>query len=95
VSEASLRRSLEADQYEWVVDERVVAVLGFEERGSSIVLLHTATEPAARGQGHATRLVGAVLQDVADRGLVPSVRCPFIRAYLKQHPAPAASAPTD
>ena len=82
----SLRRSAEPDQYEWVVDGEVAAVLGFEERGSTIVLLHTATDPALRGRGHATRLVEAVLADVADRGLVPSVRCPFVRAYLQQHP---------
>ena len=82
----SLRRSAELDQYEWVVDGEVAAVLGFEERGSTIVLLHTATDPALRGRGHATRLVEAVLADVADRGLVPSVRCPFVRAYLQQHP---------
>jgi predicted GNAT family acetyltransferase len=86
VSPGSLRRSVESDQYEWVVDDRVVAVMGFEERGSTIVLLHTATDVAARGQGHATRLVAAVLQDVAERGLSPSVRCPFVRSYLKQHP---------
>jgi predicted GNAT family acetyltransferase len=95
VSEVSLRRSAESEQYEWVVDDRVVSVLGFEERGSTIVLLHTATDPAARGQGHATALVAAVLQDVADRGLVPSVRCPFIRAYLKKHPTPAAGSTTE
>lgn len=89
MAEASLRRSPELDQYEWVVDGEVAAVLGYEERGSTIVLLHTATDPALRGRGHATRLVEAVLQDVADRGLVPSVRCPFVRAYLQQHPTVA------
>jgi hypothetical protein len=72
VSVGSLRRSVEADQYEWVVDDQVVAVLGYEERGSTILLLHTATDPALQ-----------------DRGLVPSVRCPFVRAYLQQHPTPA------
>ena len=86
---ASLRRSEELDQYEWVVDGEVVSVLGFEERGSTVLLLHTATDPGMRGQGHATRLVAAVLQDVADRGLVPSVRCPFVRVYLQKHGTPA------
>ena len=85
MSNACLRRSIDSDQYEWVVDDRVVAVMGFEDRGDTIVLLHTATDPDARGQGYATRLVAAVLQDVAGRGLSPSVRCPFVRAYLKQH----------
>ena len=88
----SLRRSAELEQYEWVVDGQVAAVLGFEERGPSILLLHTATDPALRGQGHATRLVAAVLEDVARRGLTPSVRCPFVRAYLQEHPLPAQGA---
>ena len=86
---ATLRRAEESQQYEWVVDDAVVAVLGYEERGSTILLLHTATDPVRRGQGHATRMVEAVLQDVAQRGLVPSVRCPFVRRYLQEHPTPA------
>ena len=31
VPTASLRRSVESDQYEWVFDDQVVAVMGFEE----------------------------------------------------------------
>jgi predicted GNAT family acetyltransferase len=84
----SLRRSDELGQYEWVVDGRVVSVLGYELRGDAVLLLHTATEPGERGRGHATALVGAVLQDVADRGLTTSVRCPFIRGYLQRQPSP-------
>ena len=86
---AVLRRSEDLSQYEWVVEEEVVSVLGYELRDSTIVLLHTATDPGSRGQGHATALVAAVLEDVAARGLTTSVRCPFIRAYLQSHPAPA------
>ena len=33
---ASLRRSAESDLYEWVLDNRVVTVMGFEERGDTI-----------------------------------------------------------
>ena len=93
MSAPTLRRSSELEQYEWVVDGQVAAVLGFEERGRSIVLLHTATDPALRGRGHATRLVAAVLEDVAARQLVPSVRCPFVRAYLQEHPLPVQDPP--
>ena len=93
MSAPTLRRSSELEQYEWVVDGQVAAVLGVEERGSTVLLLHTATDPALRGRGHATRLVEAVLADVAQRGLVPSVRCPFVRAYLQEHPPPAPATP--
>jgi len=84
VPATSLRRSDELSQYEWVLDGRVVSVLGYELRGEEVLLLHTATEPGERERGHATALVGAVLQDVADRGLRTSVRCPFIRRYLQR-----------
>ncbi len=93
MSTPTLRRSSELEQYEWVVDGQVAAVLGYEERGQSILLLHTATDPALRRQGHATRMVAAVLEDVAQRQLVPSVRCPFVRAYLQEHPLPAQGPP--
>jgi predicted GNAT family acetyltransferase len=88
VPATALRRSDELSQYEWVLDGQVVSVLGYELRGQEILLLHTATEPGQRERGHATALVGAVLQDVADRGLTTSVRCPFIRGYLQRQPSP-------
>lgn len=89
----TLHRSVDVDQYEWLVDGQVVAVMGYEERGSTVLLLHTATDPAARGQGHATRLVEAVLADLAARRLVPSVRCPFVRAFLQRTRPPAPPGP--
>lgn len=78
-----VRRVEEEQRYELVVDGEVVSVLGFDLRGTDIVLLHTATQPGRRGQGHATRLVDAVLDDIAGRGLVPAVRCPFVRQHLR------------
>ena len=72
-----------ADQYELVVDGQVVAVVGYEDRGSAIVLLHTATEPGLRRRGYATRLVAHALEDADARNLTVQVRCPFVRAYLR------------
>ena len=80
----TVRRDEKDQQYELVVDGDVASVLGYETRGQTVVLLHTATAPGLRGRGHATALVQAVMADIAVRGLSPTVRCPFIRSYLRR-----------
>jgi predicted GNAT family acetyltransferase len=78
-----VRRADQDHQYELVVDGRVVSVLGYEERGTAIVLLHTATDPGMRRRGFATRLVAHVLGEAAARKQTVQVRCPFVRSYIR------------
>ena len=89
-----LRRDEQARQFELVEDGRVVSSMGYEERPSTTVLLYTATPPEARHRGHATALVEAVLADLRARSRPYAVGCPFVRAYLADHPdEPAPAGP--
>jgi len=81
-----MRRNEGARQFERVVDGVVVSVIGYEERAGRTTLLYTATEPAFRGQGHATALVAEVLADLRARRSPYVASCPLVRAYLAAHP---------
>ncbi len=86
MTSAAVRRVEHEQTYELVVDGQTVSVVGYEQRGTTVVLLHTATVPEFRNRGLATQLVGEVLEDLRARQLTPSVVCPFIRAYLREQP---------
>ena len=51
-----------------------------------ITFLHTEIDPEYQGQGLASELAAAVLDDARRRHLVVHPRCPFIRRYIRRHP---------
>ena len=57
----------------------VVSTLGFEQRGTTVVLLHTATPEDLRHRGYASTLVEGALDELARDGSHVLVRCPFVR----------------
>jgi uncharacterized protein len=64
----------------------VTAFMNYRLGGDVIRLEHTETPPQARGRGIASQLTAGVLEIVRKRGLKVVPRCPFVRAYLAQHP---------
>jgi uncharacterized protein len=64
----------------------VTAFMNYRLGGDVIRLEHTETPPQARGRGIASQLTAGVLEIVRERGLKVVPRCPFVRAYLAQHP---------
>jgi len=64
----------------------VTAFMNYRLAGGVIRLEHTETPPQARGRGIASQLTAGVLEIVRKRGLKVVPRCPFVRAYLAQHP---------
>jgi predicted GNAT family acetyltransferase len=63
------------------------AYLTYEEDGDGTLdLQHTVVPEAARGRGVGESLVRAALSHARERGvrIVPS--CPFVAAYLTEHP---------
>lgn len=63
------------------------AVTVYARDGALIALQHTEVPPALEGQGIARRLVQAVLDDVRARGLTVIPNCPYVRSFLRKHPA--------
>jgi len=64
----------------------VTAFMNYRLGGGVIRLEHTETPPQARGRGIASQLTAGVLEIARKRGLKVVPRCPFVRAYLAQHP---------
>ena len=64
----------------------VTVFMNYRLAGNVISLDHTETPVAARRRGFASRLVKGVLDEARSRGLKIVPRCPFVRAYVDEHP---------
>jgi predicted GNAT family acetyltransferase len=82
-----VRDNREANRFEAVVDGQT-AFLQYERRSPrAIVLVHTEVPEALRHGGIGGELVRFALQSARAEGLTIVAQCPFVRDYLKKHPA--------
>jgi predicted GNAT family acetyltransferase len=51
-----------------------------------LVMTHTEVDHAFEGQGVATTLIRAALDDIRSRGLHVVPLCPFVATFLQRHP---------
>jgi uncharacterized protein len=81
-----LLRNDARSRYEvWLGDTRA-GVATYRETDTSIAFIHTIVDDAFGGRGIGSRLAAFALQDAVDRGKRILPRCPFIRAYVADHP---------
>jgi hypothetical protein len=73
------------EQYLARIADEVVATVGFQATDEIVVFTHTATEPAAEGQGVAGALVRYALDDVRSTPRKVIAVCPFVAAWLARH----------
>ena len=86
VSEIAIVNNEAAHRFEARFAEGV-AVLQYQYRNDgALVLVHTEVPPALRRRGIATRLASAALAFARDNRLEVVPVCPFVAAYLRQHP---------
>ncbi|MFD5865182.1 GNAT family N-acetyltransferase [Agromyces sp. NPDC127015] len=78
-------------RYQLVVDGERAGFAQFRLEPGAIVFTHTVIKPEFGGRGLGSRLAKYVLDDAVSRGdrIVP--QCPFIAAYLREHPGYEAS----
>ena len=76
-----------ANRFEVTVDGGT-AFLTYERRPGIIVFVHTEVPPELRGHGLADALAETALKSARAEGLRIIAQCPFVRAYMKKHPAP-------
>ena len=70
----------------WVGDQRA-GFTHYVDRGNDVVAFdHTEIKPQFEHHGLAGRLIGEALAAARDRGWTVLPECPFVRAYLEQHP---------
>jgi predicted GNAT family acetyltransferase len=82
----SVRHDPEHHRYEYVVDGTPVAVAEYRIEDERLVMHHTYTDPAHRGQGIAGRLVAGALDDVRARGLRVVPTCWFVAEFVGANP---------
>jgi predicted GNAT family acetyltransferase len=82
---SSVRDNAALSRFELDADG-VTAFMNYRLADGVISLNHTETPVAARGRGIASELVRGVLAIARVRGLKVVPRCPFVRAYLADHP---------
>lgn len=86
MSEMAIMNNEAAQRFEARFAEGV-ALLQYRYRGDgALVLVHTEVPPALRRRGIATRLARAALAFARDHRLEVVPECPFVAAYLRQHP---------
>ena len=84
--DVTVRNNVDAGSYDAVIDEHVVGMVVYERKGDRVVVRHTIVEPGHRGQGIATTLVRATLDDLAANGLSLTNYCGFITGFIAVHP---------
>ena len=75
-----------ARQYEAWVGDQLVGWIIYREQPGALVFVHTEIDPDFEGHGVGSRLAAAALDDLRARGLSVVPRCPFVSAFLRQHP---------
>jgi predicted GNAT family acetyltransferase len=73
-------------RYEMFRDGERIGYTDYRLGEGTILFTYIEVEPALQGQGLASHLTKAALDDARDRGLKISARCPFIVDYLDMHP---------
>lgn len=76
----------EESRYEAYEGDEELGLLTYERRGGRFELIHTVTDPAARGRGVASRLVSRAFDDARARGEKVLIICPFVESWLERHP---------
>jgi predicted GNAT family acetyltransferase len=79
----------EQSRFELEIDGQV-AFLRYQRRDDALALVHTEVPEALRGRKLGELLAKAGILAARSEGLRLVVVCPFVRAYLKRHPAEAS-----
>jgi uncharacterized protein len=84
----TVRHDEKKSRYEYVTnDGQVVGVADYDVAGDRVVMHHTQTAPAHRGQGIAAVLVAGALDDLRARGLQVVPTCWYVAQFIDEHPA--------
>jgi predicted GNAT family acetyltransferase len=86
----SFRDNTAEHRYEFEVDG-FRSFADYRDIGVVRVIMHVETPHEARGRGHASKLMHAVVEDAKARAMKLRASCAFAVAYFKRHPAEVAS----
>jgi predicted GNAT family acetyltransferase len=73
-------------RYELWLDDELAGRLDYALHRDTISLLHTEIDEPRRNEGLGSRLVHDALDDAREHGRRVKPVCPFVAAYLREHP---------
>jgi uncharacterized protein len=82
----TIDRNDETRRYELKLDGQLAGYAEFRTNPGRVTFTHTVVFPEHEGEGLGSRLGKFVLDDAVRRGDTIVPVCPFISAYLRQHP---------
>ncbi len=74
-------------RYEIRLGDELVGFAAYERRPGEITFTHTEIDPSFEGRGLAGRLIGTALDAAREEKLAVRPVCPYVRAYIEEHPA--------
>lgn len=76
----------EPDRYAAYVDGQLAGFTETQRRGDFVIMPHTIVEDRYEGNGVGSKLVKAALDDIRAEGLSVLPLCPFVAAWIRDHP---------
>lgn len=83
---ASVADNADASRYELTVDGAPTGFITYRARPGVITLLHAEIDPDREGQGLGSTMVAQTLDQIRSRGLAVRPVCPFVAAFIENHP---------
>ena len=85
----------EHHRYEIRVDDELAGFVQYRRREGLIALIHTEIDTRFEGQGLASQLTAAVLDEARAAGVRVLPFCPFVNGYISRHPEYVELVPED
>ena len=76
----------DALEYTITVDGEPAGLIRYTRDGDTITMVHTEVEPKFEGRGVGSELVRRALDDVRAKSQRVRPLCPFVAAYIGDHP---------
>jgi predicted GNAT family acetyltransferase len=73
-------------RYELWDGDTLAGFIEYRLGGDIVAMIHTEVEPHLQTKGLGTRLVADALADTRARGRTVKPYCPFVAAYIQEHP---------
>ncbi|ABF44983.1 GNAT family N-acetyltransferase [Deinococcus geothermalis] len=83
------------NRYEIRLNGQVVGRADYQLEGDTLIFTHTEVEEGHEGQGLGSELVGVALDDARTQGLQVVPACPFVAAFIREHPEYADLVPQE
>ena len=86
MSEKTVQENPGQSRFEVSVDGEPAGFAAYEVRDGAFALTHTEIDPRFEGQGLGSTLIKATLEDLRGRDAAVLPYCPFVTAYIQEHP---------